>query len=161
MTECISEVTYDFDAQRHLVVKFSELDLSADAGILLAHQAEEKLQVCQRLSECVEEWRDPNKIEHSLHQLISQRVYQLLGCYEDANDSNSLRHNPIYNIACGHLPITAVQILNIFIHDLEGYFESLAEQGFQNNPFFRSGTNKWGLAPPKGVLTFQVVFISG
>ena len=43
-------------------------------------------------------------------------------------------------------------------HDLEGYFESLAEQGFQNNPFFRSGTNKWGLAPPKGALTFQVVY---
>jgi len=41
---------------------------------------------------------------------------------------------------------------------LEGYFESLAQQGFQNNPFFRSGTKKWGLAPPKGALTFQVVF---
>jgi|GEM_PF-5529806 len=33
-------------------------------------------------------------------------------------------------------------------HDLEGYFESLAAQGFQNNPFSRSGTKKWGLAPP-------------
>jgi len=42
-------------------------------------------------------------------------------------------------------------------HDLEGYFESLAEQGFQNNPFFRSGTKKWGLAPPERALTFQVV----
>jgi|GEM_PF-3172731 len=46
----------------------------------------------------------------------------------------------------------------IFNHDLEGYFESLAEQGFQNNPFFRSGTKKWELALPKGALTFQVVF---
>ena len=43
-------------------------------------------------------------------------------------------------------------------HDLEGYFESFASQGFQNNPFFRSGTKKWGLAPPKRVLTFQVVY---
>jgi len=43
---------------------------------------------------------------------------------------------------------------------LEGYFESLAQQGFQNNPFFRSGTNKWGLAPPSGALTFQVVALS-
>jgi len=42
-------------------------------------------------------------------------------------------------------------------HDLEGYFESLAEQGFQNNPFFCSSTKKWGLAPPKGALTFQAV----
>ena len=42
------------------------------------------------------------------------------------------------------------------MHDLEGYLESLAEQGL-NNPFFRSDTKKWGLAPPSGALTFQVV----
>jgi len=43
---------------------------------------------------------------------------------------------------------------------LEGYFESLAPQGFQNNPFSRSGTKEWELAPPKGALTFQVVSTS-
>jgi len=41
---------------------------------------------------------------------------------------------------------------------LEGYFESLAEQGFQNNLFFRSSTKKWELALPSGALTFQVVW---
>jgi len=40
---------------------------------------------------------------------------------------------------------------------LEGYFENLVLQGFQNNLFFHSGTKKWGLAPPSGALTFQVV----
>jgi hypothetical protein len=72
---------------------------------LLARQAEETVQVCQRLADCIEEWRDPNKITHSLHQLVSQRVYQLVGGYEDANDSNQLRHDPIYKIACGRLPL--------------------------------------------------------
>ena len=43
------------------------------------------------------------------------------------------------------------------INDLEGYFESLALQSFQNNLFFCSGTKKWGLAPPSGVLTFPIV----
>jgi len=43
---------------------------------------------------------------------------------------------------------------------LEGYFESLAEQGFQNNLFSRSGTKKRGLASPSGALIFQVVNIS-
>jgi len=41
--------------------------------------------------------------------------------------------------------------------DLEGYFASLAEQGFQNNSFSRSSTKKWGLAPSSGALTFQIV----
>ena len=116
MTECVSELPYDFYAQRPLVVQFSDLDLSSDAGILLARQAEEQVQVCQRLAECLEEWRDPNKIEHSLHQLINQRVYQLVGGYEDANDSNRLRHDPIYKLVCGRLPIAGEQLLENLAH---------------------------------------------
>jgi hypothetical protein len=111
MTECNSELSYDFSFGRALVVQFSDLELSSDAGILLARQAEEKVQVCQGLAECIEEWRDPNKITHSLNQLVSQRVYQLVGGYEDANDSNVLRHDPIYKIACGRLPLSNEELL--------------------------------------------------
>jgi hypothetical protein len=93
------------------VVRFSDLELSSDAGILLARQAEQQLQVCQRIAECIEEWRDPVKIQHSLHQLVSQRVYQLVGGYEDANDSNQLRHDPIYKLACDRLPLADQQSL--------------------------------------------------
>jgi len=105
MTECNSDLRYDFYSHRDLVVRFSDLELSSDAGILLARQAEHQLQVCQGVAECIEEWRDPSKIQHSLHQLVSQRVYQLIGGYEDANDSNVLRHDPIYKIACDRLPL--------------------------------------------------------
>jgi hypothetical protein len=105
MTECVAELPYDFYDHRPLVVRFSDLQLSSDAGILLARQVEEKVQVCRRIADCIEDWRDPNKITHSLHQLVSQRVYQLVGGYEDANDSNVLRHDPIFKIACERLPI--------------------------------------------------------
>lgn len=111
MTECDSELPYDFYAQRSLVVRFSDLELSADAGILLARQAEAQVQVCAGIAACIDEWRDPNKIIHSLHQLVSQRVYQLVGGYEDANDSNQLRHDPIYKIACGRLPLAEQDLL--------------------------------------------------
>lgn len=111
MTERDSELQYDFYSQRPLVVRFSDLELSSDAGILLARQAEEQVQVCQGLAECINEWRDPNKITHSLKQLVSQRVYQLVGGYEDANDSNLLRHDPIYKIACERLPIAGQELL--------------------------------------------------
>lgn len=111
MTECNLELPYNFYNQRPLVVRFSDLELSSDAGILLARQAEETAQVCQSLAECIDEWRDPNKITHSLHQLVSQRVYQLVGGYEDANDSNVLRHDPIYKIACERLPIANQELL--------------------------------------------------
>ncbi len=111
MTECDSDLQYDFYSQRSLVVRFSELELSSDAGILLAGQAEAQAQVCQGLAECINEWRDPNKITHSLKQLVSQRVYQLVGGYEDANDSNRLRHDPIYKIACQRLPVAGQELL--------------------------------------------------
>lgn len=111
MTECRSPLPYNFDTERQLVVRYSDLEMSSDAGILLARQAEEQEQICRGLAECIEEWRDTNKITHSLHQLVSQRVYQLVGGYEDANDSNILRHDPIYKIACDRLPIANEQLL--------------------------------------------------
>jgi Transposase DDE domain group 1 len=111
MTECHSELPYNFPTQRPLVVRFSDLALSSDAGILLACQAEEQVQVCRGLSECIQDWRDPNKITHSLHQLVSQRVYQLVGGYEDANDSNVLRHDPIFRLACGRSPSAEIDLL--------------------------------------------------
>ncbi|MEO0953326.1 MAG: transposase, partial [Pseudomonadota bacterium] len=94
-----------------MVVKFSALELSSDAGILLARQAEESLQVCAGMADCIDDWRDPTKIVHSLPQLVSQRVYQLVGGYEDANDSNHLRHDPIYKLACGRVPETGDNLL--------------------------------------------------
>jgi hypothetical protein len=111
MTECIYPLPYNFYQQRQLVVRNSDLELSSDAGILLARQAEEQEQICRGLADCIDEWRDPNKIVHSLHQLVSQRVYQIIGGYEDANDSNSLRHDPIYKIACDRLPIANQELL--------------------------------------------------
>ncbi len=111
MTVCESELQYNFYSQRSLVVQFSDLELSSDAGILLARQAEEQVQVCRSLAECIQEWREESKIKHSLRQLVSQRVYQLVGGYEDANDSNVLRHDPIYKIACERLPIAERELL--------------------------------------------------
>jgi Transposase DDE domain group 1 len=111
MTQCVNPLPYDFYAQRQLVVRYSDLELSSDAGILLARQAEEQEQICRGLADCIIEWRDAHKITHSLHQLVSQRVYQLVGGYEDANDSNFLRHDPIYKIACERVPITNAELL--------------------------------------------------
>ena len=55
--------------------------------------------------------RDPDKIKHPLNQLVSQRIYQIAGGYEDANDSNYLRHDPILKIACERVPIAGEELL--------------------------------------------------
>lgn len=111
MTVCKTDLPFDFPQPRPLSVQFSDLELSSDAGLLLVRQADEGLGLTAALASCIEEWRDPAKVTHSLAQLVQQRVYQISGGYEDANDSNHLRHDPIYKIACGRLPIAGEDLL--------------------------------------------------
>lgn len=111
MTVCKTDLPFDFPQPRPLSVQFSDLELSSDAGLLLVRQADERLGLTAALASCIEEWRDPAKVTHSLAQLVQQRVYQISGGYEDANDSNHLRHDPIYKIACGRLPIAEEDLL--------------------------------------------------
>jgi co-chaperonin GroES (HSP10) len=53
MTVCHPELQFDFLSDRPVVVKVSDLELSSDAGILLARQAEEQVQVCQEIAHCI------------------------------------------------------------------------------------------------------------
>jgi hypothetical protein len=62
MTECISPLPDDFYQQRQLIVRYSDLELSSDAVILLARQAAAPEQICRGLADGIDEWRDPNKI---------------------------------------------------------------------------------------------------
>jgi hypothetical protein len=156
MTECGLELPYDFYSQRALVVQFSDLELSSDAGILLARQAEEKVLFCRGLAQCIQEWRDPNKITHSLEQLVSQRVYQLVGGYEDANDSNVLRHDPIYKIACERLPMANVELLasQPTISRLENHV-SKREVAAMRSRMVEGFINRYKVAPEEIVLERQ------
>ena len=153
MTGCETELDFDFYQNRPLVFKFSDLDLSSDAGILLARQVEERVQICQTIANCIEEWRDPGKTIHSLSQLVSQRVYQLIGGYEDANDSNQLRPDPIYKIVCGRLPKAGEDLLasQPTISRLENHL-SKSEVSAIRRTFIESFIARYQEAPKKIVL---------
>ena len=93
MTTCARELPFDFYRPHSLLVQFSDLELSQGMGILLVRQADERLGASAGIAGCLKEWRDPAKVTYSLHQLVSQRMYQLIGGYEDVNNSNSLRQS--------------------------------------------------------------------
>ena len=101
----------DFYTKKSLEVEFSRLDLSSDGGLLLVRQAEENLQICQGLAACLTDRREPGKVKHPLHKLISQRIYQIVAGYEDSNDSNYLRHDPIFKMVCDRVPIVGEELL--------------------------------------------------
>ena len=48
--------------------------------------------------------RDPRRVDFTLHDLLKQRVLQIAAGYEDANDANTLRHDPIFKLLLGRLP---------------------------------------------------------
>jgi hypothetical protein len=111
MTECKLEVKLDFYQNRRMEVKFGDQQLSTDGGILLARQAEERVEIIAGMAERIKDERDPHRIIHGMEQLVMQRVLQIANGYEDAVDSNQMRHDPILKIACNRLPIAEAEQL--------------------------------------------------
>ncbi|ACB49457.1 hypothetical protein cce_0105 [Crocosphaera subtropica ATCC 51142] len=74
-------------------------------------QGEENWKVCQGIADCLEDEREQHKVKHPLFQLISQRIYQIAAGYEDTNDSNYLRHDPIFKIICDKIPKMEAELL--------------------------------------------------
>ncbi len=111
MKKLSEKLPFNFNTKKPLEVKFSGLDLSSDAGLLLVKQADENLKVGQGISNCLEDDREQHKVKHSLFQLVSQRIYQIAAGYEDSNDSNYLRHDPIFKIICDKTPKMGSELL--------------------------------------------------
>jgi hypothetical protein len=89
-------VDIDFDGGR----------LSSDAGLVLLQDPDEQLGLTRALATVLQDPRDPRRIHFTLHDLLKQRVLQIAAGYEDANDANTLRHDPIFKLLLGRLPDT-------------------------------------------------------
>src|SRR3974377_2566473 len=75
---------------RQVVTDFSAGHLSSDGGMLLLRQIDEGLGISRSLAGCFHDERNPLFIEHSLRELVAQRLLGLAAGYEDLNDHNLL-----------------------------------------------------------------------
>lgn len=91
-------------ARKKLSVGFDGGQLSSDAGVLLLRGMERKLGLADRLACCIREWRKPERIEHGLAEMLRLRMFAIASGYEDADDCDFLRHDPIFKMAVGRLP---------------------------------------------------------
>src|SRR6266699_1221755 len=80
--------------------------LSSDAGLVLLKDPDEQLGLTRALSAVRKDPRDPRRVHFTLHDLLKQRVLQIAAGYEDANDANTLRHDPIFKLLLDRLPDT-------------------------------------------------------
>lgn len=85
---------------RKVVGDFSGGTLSSDGGVLLLRQIDRGLGVTRRLAECFGDRRDARWVEHTVPELLAQRIYALALGYEDLNDHVQLRRDPLLAAAC-------------------------------------------------------------
>jgi hypothetical protein len=103
MTEC-NQDRFGFASvggSREIVAEFSGGTISSDGGGLLLQETDSKMNLLTRFSQCFVDLRNPDLIEHSVEQLIRQRVYALALGYEDLNDHDQLRQDPLLVVMAG------------------------------------------------------------
>jgi DDE family transposase len=86
---------------RQVLASFDGGDISSDGGSLLLRKSEELTAIIRQFAACFTDHRNPELIEHSLEDLIAQRVYALALGYEDLNDHDDLRHDPLLATVVG------------------------------------------------------------
>jgi len=87
-------------------VEFDGGEMSSDAGLLFLRELESELGVIGRVADVIRDRRHAGYVKHELLELTTQRVFQIAAGYEDGNDCNELRHDPVMKMACERLPIT-------------------------------------------------------
>jgi hypothetical protein len=87
--------------KREVVSKFDGGNITSDGGGLLLRETEKRTGIIGAFAKCFEDLRDPGLIEHTVKELIAQRVYGLVLGYEDLNDHDELRRDPLLAVLVG------------------------------------------------------------
>ena len=78
--------------------------VSSDAGLLLLREVEREVGLFYRVADVLRDRRHPGYVKHQFLQLLKQRVFQIICGYEDGDDSDELRNDPVLKMACERLP---------------------------------------------------------
>jgi len=90
--------------QRRVEAHFDEPQVSSDSGVILLRELENCLNLSSRLAACITDPRHQSYVEHSLTELIRQRILQICQGYEDADDCDHFRLDPAFQTAVGKIP---------------------------------------------------------
>jgi hypothetical protein len=87
-----------------IVARFDTMHLCSDGGLLALREIENRLGIAQRLAACIDDPRAPEKVTHSLEAIIRFRMLMIAAGYEDGNDADALRNDPMFKLAMERLP---------------------------------------------------------
>lgn len=93
-------------ADKKIELSYTGEQISSDGGLLLLREVENQIGLINGISSCIKDIRDSRYIDHSITELITQRVFQIAAGYEDCNDCNDLRGDMVFKTCAGRLPQT-------------------------------------------------------
>src|SRR5579884_1395916 len=110
MTECI-QTSFEFSSElrQQVVARFDGGTITTEAGALLLHKVEQKTGILRQFARCFLDHRDPERTEHSVAELVRQRIYALALGYEDLNDHDQLRADPLLGMLSGKADVEGRQ----------------------------------------------------
>jgi len=116
-TDCIQfELNLQYGKRRHVEITRDESKSSSDGGLLLLAEIEAKRGFIDSFTRCFTDHRKQNLVEHTVKSMITQRVFGLCQGYEDINDHDHWRTDPLLNLVCGKgkddLPLAGKSTLN-------------------------------------------------
>ncbi len=103
-------VSFDGLFPKPLVAAFDQTVSSSDAGAVLLRAADEQLGLTRQLAAALVDARAAGRVQHSLHDLLRQRVYAIACGFEDGNDAARLRHEPLHKLLLDRDPITGADL---------------------------------------------------
>ena len=91
-------------AGKPLIARFDGGQLSSDGGLLALREVEQRLGLAERLAACIDDPRASERVRHGLADILRFRMLMIAAGYEDGNDADSLRHDPVFKLALNQLP---------------------------------------------------------
>ena len=101
-SQSAEQLVFEGMVNRPVVVKSAAAMMSSDAGLIPVRQFDQRWKFTGRLAECLDDTRsDPT---HAVDEMINQRLFGIIAGYEDCNDHDDLRNDPVFKILAGRLP---------------------------------------------------------
>ena len=96
--------SFDFFPSRPIEIEVSSAPLTSDAGLLPIRQLDDHIKLTEQFAAALYNRRNPNLTQQSLLSMVRQRIYGILADYEDQNDHDTLRSDPVFKIVANRLP---------------------------------------------------------
>jgi hypothetical protein len=102
--QSVPRLSFDFFPSRPVEIEVSPAPLTSDAGLLPIRQFDERIRLTEQFAAAIVDRRDPAFTEHSLLSMVRQRIFGILADYEDQDDHDTLRSDPVFKLIADRLP---------------------------------------------------------